>query len=97
MALTHSDCCEACSAAISHSVLMAAAEWRTGMDTRANTAEMICASRNVQVPDINVSLGVIFVNLERGHSPEAARGKRKPEVIRLALVHGWFNLGHTNP
>lgn len=29
---------------------MAAAEWRTGMDTRANTAEMICASRNVQVP-----------------------------------------------
>lgn len=50
VALTHSELCDACSAAISHSVFIAAAECRTGMETRARTPATIWASRNVQVP-----------------------------------------------
>jgi hypothetical protein len=37
-------------AAISQSPLIAAAECRTGTETRTRTAEMMCASRSVQVP-----------------------------------------------
>lgn len=38
------------SAAMSHRRSKAAAECRTGMDTRAITEETMCASRRVQVP-----------------------------------------------
>lgn len=51
VALTHSELWDACSAAISQRVLIAAAEWRTGIETRAKTPDTMCASRKVQVPD----------------------------------------------
>jgi len=41
---------EASCAAMSQSPFSAAAEWRTGTETRASTADTMCASRSVQVP-----------------------------------------------
>ena len=43
---------EVCSAAISVKRNKAAAEWRTGTDTRTRTEEMIVASRRVQLPSV---------------------------------------------
>lgn len=39
-----------CSAAMSQRRRSAAAEWRTGIETRAITLETMCASRRVHVP-----------------------------------------------
>lgn len=41
---------DVCSAAISHNRSNAAAECKTGIDTRAMTDETMCASRSVHVP-----------------------------------------------
>lgn len=43
---------EVCSAAISVRRSSAAAEWRTGTDTRTRTEETIVASRSVQLPSV---------------------------------------------
>ena len=40
---------DVCSAAISHSLIIAAAECRTGIDTRARTLDTMCASLSVHV------------------------------------------------
>ena len=43
---------EVCSAAISVKRNRAAAEWRTGTETRTKTEETIVASRSVQFPSV---------------------------------------------
>ena len=43
---------EVCSAAISVRRNSAAAEWRTGTDTRTRTEEIMSASRRVQLPSV---------------------------------------------